>query len=397
MNVTLYQIAQADTISLDNLEKIDPFSFDLEIIQQRDFIYEKLAEWSFSEDPFAEIQHRIVGYMEEEKDLNDIFEPMRLLNKPSGTYISAFKDKSILDVKLLVKVFSTEKPVFPYSGADSLIEGCVGVILNQLRMKINNFAFTYAVFDCGVPIKKLNGTYQWCTRRGKKDYVISEYIEHGIELKRYIVHCTVEILMEILLQVACALRYAKIKLNFSHNDLWAKNVLIQKTKSKVKHNLYTPDGLKTISSDVLAVIIDFGFSSIDIDKRRIGIFHVPETEHLRDCQITEDFHYLIIDLYLKLKLAYPKELNIPRQGSTEEEVMENYKLRMKQYDENREKCLKLLETIYKYYSSDDLASSLRFASDVRKFRRLPQVKNEMEIFDQIINGMIDMKLVKVSN
>ena len=391
MNITLYQIAERNALSKKQRNLIDRRTFDEQILQQRTLIDRKCREWGYSKSRDSKIQHIIFEALSKKIDLNNIFEPLQVLDPDAGVYTTMFRDDSIYSKPLLVKIANPNEAVFPYEGADAIIEGYVGVMLNKLRDKIKNFVFTHAIFHCGIAIQKLNGDYMWCSQRGTQDYVITEFIQEANELKEYVKECDSKTLMIILLQVACALRLAKMELNFSHNDLWSPNVLVQEFERPRSIKLYTPSGIKIIKTQYFANIIDFGFSSVNINKNeRVGIFHVPETEHLRDCQITEDFHYLLIDLYIELSdhtKFYENSKDKPDGDFVEIEDLD-------EIEESME-CKKLLEEIFKFYTSEKLSYWNKFTSKVKRYRRLPRVKNEIKVFDEIINGMIDMNIVKM--
>lgn len=400
MNVTLSQISKVHALSKAQLLAIQDDEFDYQILDQRELILKKVIEWAKSNVNKSKIQNLIRSYIHYKKDFNTIFKPLSVLVLSHGVYISQFLDPNILRDVLLIKIANSNNIVVPYRNPDLLIEGYIGIILNKLRDKIINFVFTYAVFQCGVPVETNNKQYKWCSRRGINDYVITEYLEGSKELVQYIYHCNKTKLMIILLQIACALRLAKITCNFSHNDLWASNVLIQDLTTPVNVKIYTPNGIKIIKTDIIATIIDFGFSgATDESGTSIGIFNVSKGENLGNLQITEDFHYLITDLYRELNIDTKsfESLNIEISGNSGEEYSQSEARKRKEFKNNVKECTNLLNDIYQYYSDEKLYYYFRFMPDIMKYRRIPRVTNEIKVFDEIINGMIGMNLVKLYN
>jgi len=171
-----------------------------------------------------------------------------------------------------------------------LHELTVGIMLNKLREKIPNFMYTLGGFLCSPPsqdsglnvnsnVKYDYNFINFCLH-SKVDklkimmlnevipakYNFNEYLQKHNDRKKEI--CA------ILIQLFYALYIAYKEFKFVHGDLHQENVLIVKTTDSTTITIEMDDGetfqIKNVKR--IPVIIDYGFSSIYYNKKRLAPF-----------------------------------------------------------------------------------------------------------------------------
>lgn len=399
MNITASDIVKTFSTQRRKYLDIDEYNTDAEFSKQRKMIAQKINEWTYSDQPDSKIQHFVSDKMKDEESISELFDFFIQQNN-QHTFIAKLKNSQFDKNIFFVKTIRFDKLSSVYKHSDFVIEAYINVLLNKLASKIRNFVIIHATFKCGLPTKIEDNLYQWCSQKSCNGYIMLENIEHAVALNQFVLKTETKNLMNVFIQIACALRLAKTTLNFSHNDLSSKNIMIQRFEKEQIIRIYTPHGLRAIKSHYLAKIIDFEYSSIEIKTNNmIGINHAIENNGLRDCQIHEEFFYLLIDTYFEL--AQKNNFYNPITGQKEKKMLamesksEKNEAMEKEY-ENYQDLFKLFERIHCLFSYECLNNLCLFANNMSgMFRHVLYVENEIETFDKIINSMIDMKYVKL--
>lgn len=185
------------------------------------------------------------------------------------------------------------------TNSDPIIyEYYIGQRLNVLRKFIPNFVVTFGGFRCEVNLydrddekakrmkRRPKMIHEFCSSpelkprymksRKMKDFIVSEKIEPASSLGDYIKTNSAEKSVYALIQVLCALQFAQDKLDFTHYDLHAQNVLRhalpkewnEKGEVVFMYNLspsdelFNPSLVIPVPSEAIWVVIDFGRSYV---------------------------------------------------------------------------------------------------------------------------------------
>lgn len=197
------------------------------------------------------------------------------INSANGRiFILKTLSKKYKTSKLLVKVALRET-------ADPIsYEYYVGLALNRLRVdyNIDYFAVMYGRFFCGLDpkIDVNEKDVELCDNRyNKKTHLLYEFIrnietEQVLTLSDYIEELKVgeslerEInIINVMILVLYGLQEAQDKMDFTHYDLHAKNILVVKLAEEKEYNItYKGEKIKIITG-VVPHIIDYGRSHIN--------------------------------------------------------------------------------------------------------------------------------------
>ena len=197
------------------------------------------------------------------------------INSANGRiFILKTLSKKYKTSKLLVKVALRET-------ADPIsYEYYVGLALNRLRVdyNIDYFAVMYGRFFCGLDpkIDVNEKDVELCDNRyNKKTHLLYEFIrnietEQVLTLSDYIEELKVggglerEInIINVMILVLYGLQEAQDKMDFTHYDLHAKNILVVKLAEEREYNItYKGEKIKIITG-VVPHIIDYGRSHIN--------------------------------------------------------------------------------------------------------------------------------------
>jgi hypothetical protein len=197
------------------------------------------------------------------------------INSANGRiFILKTLSKKYKTSKLLVKVALRET-------ADPIsYEYYVGLALNRLRVdyNIDYFAVMYGRFFCGLDpkIDVNEKDVELCDNRyNKKTHLLYEFIrnietEQVLTLSDYIEELKVgeglerEInIINVMILVLYGLQEAQDKMDFTHYDLHAKNILVVKLTEEKEYNItYKGEKIKIITG-VVPHIIDYGRSHIN--------------------------------------------------------------------------------------------------------------------------------------
>lgn len=159
---------------------------------------------------------------------------------------------------------------------DLLHELVVGLKLNQVRSYVPNFAYVFGGFQCTPPGIYNKEVFSWCnTQRFEIKYIMYENIQPSISLSEYIKGCTFEQWLGAYLQILYALMVADELVDFTHYDLHTENVLLRKL-DRIVDIPYTIEDNSTvyINTNVIATIIDYGFSHVKLDSMGVGIVNL---------------------------------------------------------------------------------------------------------------------------
>lgn len=145
--------------------------------------------------------------------------------------------------------------------------------MNKLRYRLPNFVYTLGAFMCKqIDTKKdTNGvkiSQKICSRSEKLvPYIITEKIDGDTLYNEFVKNSlTIEQYLNILVQVLIALEIAQREFNFTHYDLHTENVMLRNTNIQ-SYTVNLDDKEYTINPEHLAVIIDYGISSVNERKQ----------------------------------------------------------------------------------------------------------------------------------
>lgn len=150
-------------------------------------------------------------------------------------------------------------------------EYVVGLVLNNLRQYVPNFAYVFGTFDCASPIIGHGKVYSWCGYQPGAGYIIYENISPAESLERLNPSISLELFLNYYLQALLALRLANEKYGFTHYDLHGSNLLIRALPEKVAIAYHTPVGKRYLETNAIATIIDYEYSHVRVDGLSLGV------------------------------------------------------------------------------------------------------------------------------
>lgn len=168
------------------------------------------------------------------------------------------------------------------------------------------------------------------------------------------------------------------------------NIKIVELPEYKKFVIFTPAGKKYINCKYIPVIYDFSKSSINVGNK-IGLSSLDH--RIKDLQLTQEFFYFLLQIYSSWSLniwnkIHQLGLYDEEQKSTEQKQNETKKAEDKL--ENR----KIIESLFLHYSKKNINIYIKSGLYNEIFRHIPEVENDLKKYDEIINSMIDMKLVE---
>lgn len=156
--------------------------------------------------------------------------------------------------------------------------------INKLRSFCPNFMYTYGIVfedkfinrsDTSVSLmpNENNKTSAYLDQENKKIFhILLESIYYAIPLAKYIDVAKDEYFVNIFMQIVYALEIAQHEIAFTHYDLHAANVLVKKSPLDSQIVYHRPNGQKRyVKSEYIAIIIDFGYSHVNVDDKDYGI------------------------------------------------------------------------------------------------------------------------------
>lgn len=174
------------------------------------------------------------------------------------------------NIQVIIKVPTQSS----YNQEQSMREYLVGLVLNDLRYLVPNFAYTLGAFSCSVPSSITNT--QICTRvNGLRDVVVYEKItglnlHYGIELGKLSVIESIPVIAMVLL----ALEVAQRECRFTHYDLHTGNIML--AENMPDYEVVLDDAVYKITKPkYVPIIIDYGMSSVYINDTCTGLNGEP--------------------------------------------------------------------------------------------------------------------------
>lgn len=155
-----------------------------------------------------------------------------------------------------------------------LHEYFVGIVaLNQLRMNIPNFMYTFAGFKCGAPRIRGKQVMEWCSSESKVvNYVAYEKIT-GVALNDAMKDITLGNFISYYIQIILSTLMAAEKYSYTHYDLHDGNVLLREVDQDTMFWIpYHFSGGETyyVYTDRIATIIDYGRVHIKYKGKHYG-------------------------------------------------------------------------------------------------------------------------------
>lgn len=242
----------------------------------------------------------IVPYNER---IRDWFQDLRQIGQESveGTAIRASLKGGKKDV-MENDIFVIKAPRDP-ANMELLHEMFVGLQLNKLRSQIPNFSYVFGGFKCSPPIidKETKDITSWCTNtKNSINYVVYEYVQPSIAMADFSKTCTFEQFCNRLLQICYSIDLAHKKLDFTHYDLHAGNVLDRKTSHELFYIPYTTDNYVTeyLLTDGIATIIDYGISHIKYEEMTFGDYTRQDFQVFpyRSFPISDIYKFLLMNM-----------------------------------------------------------------------------------------------------
>lgn len=131
-------------------------------------------------------------------------------------------------------------------------EGFVGLSeINALCRRLPNFRYTF----------------DWSPTE-----MIVEYVS-GETLDRYLVRCTAEDALSVMMQLCLALAVAQEQCGWVHNDLNGWNVVVRELDKPIQVNYIIRDRVIRVSTRTVPVLIDYGRAHVIHDGRHFGQVH----------------------------------------------------------------------------------------------------------------------------
>lgn len=155
----------------------------------------------------------------------------------------------------------------------TLHEAAVGMILNNLRSLIPNFAYIYGTFYCRRPSNRRGVSVRLdCNQKAgsQSPFVVYEPVFPSVSMAEYVKTCTFNQFLGKYIQVILSLEIAGDIYSYTHYDLHTDNVLIRTVRSSDTGRLLKKFYLDYsdnyfVETDAVATIIDYGNSYI-VDK-----------------------------------------------------------------------------------------------------------------------------------
>lgn len=158
-------------------------------------------------------------------------------------------------------------------------EAVIGMLaVNPVGNKVPNFVHTYGVYSCHPPIIDFDTQdVDFCPSSAdgsniKKLHLIIENVAEAYNMKELVGEIDAPDFVEIYLQIVNALNVAYNMNNFTHYDLHAENVLIQKLVEPISIPIYFKDKTKYLITNYLVKIIDYGLAYASIQGYDIGSY-----------------------------------------------------------------------------------------------------------------------------
>lgn len=273
--------------------KNNRYDFNLEQLlfdSKRQFYNYKLFEYlkcyvnisSVLLSPFASRSGRHLNMLAFWNTLKELTQTTRI--EQNQVYATMKPD---LDTAFLIKLFGED-----ILDADIYHEIFLGLVMNQFRVQIPNFMYTYGFFQCDRPGEtQLKREKMACTLAGTKPHLIIERIEPGFSFKDYAEQSPgFEAIVAIYFQVIMSLYQAR-SVKFTHYDLHGHNVYLRKVKDKVLIPYPYKGRTLFVKTNLVATIIDYGLSYVEVDGQSYGLDGIEHNS------VYSDRPHYIMDAY----------------------------------------------------------------------------------------------------
>ena len=222
------------------------------------------------------------------KGINSWFQNISEINR--GSFGIMYKASVIRDNIQVVIKSPTGKI---YNQEEFLREYLVGLILNNLRYLVPNFAYTLGIFSCGTSGEKYAN--QICTQtKDFRDFIVYEKI-NGFSLDRAIATMKLTVIecIPIIAMILLALEVAQRECRFAHYDLHTANIML--VENMPDYEVVLDDVVyKVTKPKYTPILVDFGTSFVHVSDVVSGISHEPfYTKYLIP---NFDMHYLVYSI-----------------------------------------------------------------------------------------------------
>lgn len=205
--------------------------------------------------------------LRERSRINYWIKKLRLV--ASGSTAAAYRAKLGPDESpnLILKVQTDPKRL---EFIHELFVGLFGT--NSLREEGNlNFSYVYGGFSCTPPLvgPESDIPITWCDKKEPFHYILYEDIV-GNTLTNQMAEMEPETFFNLLVQVVLSLSDAYKKIDYTHYDLHTSNLIVKPLGEKYSIAYDTPNGEIFLTTENLAVFIDYGLSHIKYNGKNYG-------------------------------------------------------------------------------------------------------------------------------
>jgi serine/threonine protein kinase len=163
--------------------------------------------------------------------------------------------------------------------------------INELRKKCPNFSMAFGLLECSSP------DLVFGTPINSISCIVYENISPSIPLYGALrTGISPDDFLSIFIQICLALYLACSEFGFTHNDLHVANVLIKECDKTLYIPYYYKGRKIYVAGRHLAVIIDYGLSRIEIEKKNFGPFGMPRksmNEYYKAYPVKDIFSILV--------------------------------------------------------------------------------------------------------
>ena len=280
-NNTFGSIEEIDVSQLREL--INTKFFNIHIMEQVSSIINYINKYSYEEYP----EDMYIRYkLNNLQIVSTSSREANVIKSGLKTYIT----NSISDL------FIIKSPKDNKSIIHDLFVGLIAV--NGLRSVIPNFVYTFGRFYCSSAIIIDNSVESFCnpSRNNTLNVIYENIIGQSFGQLCYTIN--LDKFLNYYLQILYALQIAGNKINFTHNDLHAYNILLRPTKDKEFSIPYqNGTNLVYLTTDCVATIIDYGFSHIKVNNKDYGEFGYIYFNYDAFYPIGDAYHLLIAVMF----------------------------------------------------------------------------------------------------
>jgi uncharacterized protein YvpB len=208
-----------------------------------------------------------------------------------------------------------ESPEFYKNDMDIIVhEAFVGLYcMNVLRKYVPNFMYTYGIYKDVVTLGDAKKTIR-IPDAVQVDHLLAEYLG-DTNIAKFILTCTPEQFINILMQVMYALEFAQQEFQFTHYDLHTGNVMVSsKFDGQIKDILYlrSNGNKRYVSTTHVATIIDYGDAHVLYQGKHYGILSKKFVNIDNKMSQFNDIYKLLLNL---ANLMYSKSFVNPHKDA----------------------------------------------------------------------------------